>query len=162
MVSEIAISPAGAKEDGCAASSEVINQESFPDTAADPDIVHSYWYKEYLFTAQAASGWEFSRWELKYNSVSGSLSNPESHDGDITSGSNPWGSRHTSATREYEEIETHSGQYAGEIEDWRRARTITALSAVFVRVPGVSGKILRSASSGAILHGASGAILHDA
>ena len=156
MVGEITISPAAAKEDGCTASSKVIQEETYPDMNDDPHILASYWFALYRFTAQAASGWRFSHWELTYSHVDTSLNDPTPEVRDVKNSSNPWSG---SDTYESEEKWVYEDPYIPSSKTEKR--TITGLVAVFVAVSG-SGRILHSATSGVILHGASGAILHDA
>lgn len=155
MVGEIKISPTAAKDDGCMASPNVIQEETYPDMSDDPHISHSYWFALYRFTAQAAGSWRFSHWELTYSHVDTSRNDPTPEVRNIKGYHNPWSSENT---YESEESWVYEEPYVPTVRTEKR--TITNLVAVFEAVPG-SGRILHSAASGMILHGASG-ILHDA
>lgn len=145
---DIVILPQGAAQAGCTANSHVV--ESYSD--------ENYTYTLYRFTATPASGWRFVRWQQAYSYQDVQTSGPSVVNASIESTSNPWSAGAISqiGTEEWED-----SSYA-DIPGFRVGfRRIHSLTAVFEAEHQYTGLILRSATSGSILRGASGDILRD-
>ena len=121
-------------------------------------------YMAYTAQATAASGWRFVRWEQSYW-YQHALA--DTHPG--FQGMGNYSCQFTNAewsggsyVYAREGLEEWYIDYTGTSSEYVRPdiRRINSLTAVFARDP--TNLILRSASSGAILHGAGDTILHDA
>ena len=135
---QIVISPADAATAGCAAAAIQLSYQNLaPQFPTIWDNAETWTWK---LEATPARGWTFVEWQLTLDD-NGSVTS-------TTSSSNPWSGR--TLTENEETLANGGGTYY---------TRITAVTAVF-RKNG-TGLILRSATSGAILHGAGGTILHD-
>jgi len=148
MVESVIVKPDSAAAAGCAASFSLI--DSFPDEGYG-------WWKQWEFLAQAADGWIFDHWEQTYRYQDVDKDGPSVSGAVCTARNNPW--HHGSSSQEGTE-EWYDDSWSSYSAYRTTFRYIDGVIAHFRPLP--TGLILRSASSGAILHGASSTILHDA
>ena len=135
----ISISPTAAANAGCAAAAIQLSYQNLaPQFPTIWDNAETWTWK---LEATPARGWTFVEWQLTRDN-SGSTTS-------TTNNSNPWSGGSYLSENE-ETIANGGGTYYARI---------TAVTAVFQN--NATGLILRSATSGQILHGAGGTILHD-
>lgn len=146
MVDNITISPQSAANAGCTATFELIDSDSYD----------SNWWKMWKFTATAAQGWVFDHWNMSYSYQGPDPSDP-SGNFTMSNGNSTWsyGAFSQEGTEEWD------CKYDGFFYFRDSWRTITSMTAVFRFVHVPTKLIIRSATSGIILRGASGAILRD-
>ena len=151
--SGIIILPQAAATAGCSATATVVEEDDFHELSN----LYSGWWKLYSFSAAAARGWVFDHWEQSWDYLDESYGQPtDSGSKSGTYSRNPW-SEGIYPTADLSTEEEDLGYVTGDRGHW--VRTITRLAAVFRSAH--TGLILRSATSGAILHGSSNSILRD-
>lgn len=146
MVSSITISPNAAEITGCTASFSL--EEYYVGPSENPYLHAGEWYKNWRFTATPSSGWYFLKWEITTDYVE----------------TFPGGNSRTETTTftpppDYCDCEEYYYDYSLDGLYGISSATITKAVAIFTRLG--TGKILRFATSGNIIRGASGAILRD-
>lgn len=152
--SGIIILPQAAATAGCSATATVVQEDDLHELFPE---IYIGWWKLYSFSATAARGWVFDHWEQSWDYLDESYGQPTaSGSKSDTYSRSPWSeANYAKDTLNTEEEDW--GYITGDRGHW--VRTITRLAAVFRSAH--TGLILRSATSGAILHGSSNSILRD-